>query len=103
MRFGFDCYRSADRIAIACLSAQTEGYRLPDLLHRVAQDPKLRRVAVFQDDFQSSILVQVSECKCSAVLKKIQSHSSRDFRKRAVMVVRVENIPLVPATSDLAQ
>ena len=94
MRFIFDCYRSTDRIAITLLPAQAEGDRLSDALHRVTQDSQLRGIPVFQDDFQSSIPVQVGKRKRPAVLKKIQSHSPRDFRECSVVIIRVKNIPL---------
>src|SRR5258707_6382952 len=97
MPLRFDCHCSADRIAITLLPAQTEGDRLPDVLHRVAQDSQLWPVPVFQDDFQPSVLVQVGERKRPAVLKKIQSHYARNFREPAVVIIRAENIPLAPA------
>src|SRR6267143_1347671 len=94
MGFGFDGYRGPDRIAVAFPPTQVESDRIAKILHRVAQNPELWRVSVFQDDFQSPVLVQVGECKRATVVKKIQSNCARDFRERAVVIIRVENIPL---------
>src|SRR5438445_9266865 len=97
MFFGFDGYRSPDRIAVAFPPAQAEGDRIAKILHGVAQNPQLRRVSVFQDDFQSTVLVQVGEYKRATVLKKVQSNCAGDFRERAVVIIHVENVPLATA------
>src|SRR5207248_11144155 len=41
--------------------AQAECDRIAKILHRVAQNPELRRVSIFQDDFQSPVLVRSEE------------------------------------------
>ena len=90
----FDGDRGADRIAIAFLSTQAEGDGVANILHRVAQDAQLRSVPVFEDHFQPPVVVEVGKDKRPAVVGKIQSDRARDFRKRAVAVVGVENVSL---------
>src|SRR6266566_7018115 len=92
-----DCHRWSDPIAVACFSAQAECDRGIKVLHRVAQDPELWRVSVFEDDFQPPVVVQVGEYKRATVVRKVQSDRAGDFRKRPVVVIHVENISVATA------
>ena len=50
-RSGFDRDSRSDGVAIAFLPSQAERDRVADIFHAVVQDPQLRRIPVFQNDF----------------------------------------------------
>ena len=65
---------------------------MANILHRVAQDPQLRRVPVLEDDFEPPVVVNVGQDEGAAVIRKIQPHDTGDLRKSAIAIVSVENI-----------
>ena len=91
----FDGYGAPIASRLLFVSAQTEGDRVADALHRETQDTYLRRIAILQHDFQPAVAVEIGERKSPAVVAKIQSHNTRDIRKCAVAIVGEENISLV--------
>ena len=94
MGSGLDCHRGADRIAIAFLSAQTDSDGVANIFHRIVQHAQLRRVPVFQDDFEPPVVVQVGENKRTAVVREVQTDCTGDFGKRAIPVIGIENVSL---------
>ncbi len=70
MASGFDGHRGADRVAIAFLAAQAEYDAVAKVFHRVAQHAQLRRVPVFQDDFEPPVVVEVGQHEGAAVVGK---------------------------------
>ena len=69
----------------------------PSILHRVVQNPQLGGIAIFKNDLQPPVMVEIGEHKGAAVLGKVQPHRTRDLGKRAIAVVGKEDIPLVAA------
>ncbi len=101
MSFSFDRYPRADGIAVAFFSAQSECDRVANVLHRVAQNPELRPVPVFEDNFQTSIVIEVGERERAAVVGKVQSGKARHVGKRPIVVIQIEDVPLVAAPSGV--
>ena len=91
----FDSDRGTNRIAIARLPPQAERNRVTNVLHRVVQDPQLRRIAVFNDDLQPPVVVEIGQNKGTPVLNKVQSHHARNFAERAIAVVREHHISFI--------
>src|SRR5579864_1097244 len=91
----FDCHCGADRVAIAFVSSQTQDDRVADTIHRETQDSNLLSISVLQNDFESTIAIEVGERKRSAVVSKIQSHHARNIGKRAIAIVGKKNVPFV--------
>src|SRR5580700_947679 len=88
-------YSGADRIAVAFLPAQSDGHGVANILHRVAQNPELRPIPVFEDHFQTPVVVEVGEREGSAIVGKVQSRNARDVGKRTIVVIHVENVSLI--------
>src|ERR1700692_1058335 len=74
---GFHRDRRSDSIAIALGSAQTEGYGMPQLLHRVVQYAKLWCVPVLEDHLQPAIVIQIGQSKRPPVFHEVHSRSAR--------------------------
>src|SRR5262249_23617720 len=70
LHFDHDC--GTNRIPIAFLAAQTEGDRIADSLHAVAQQSDLRRITVFQQNFDSAVVIEIGKCEGAAVIRKVE-------------------------------
>src|ERR1700728_4779449 len=92
---GFYRHGSPDSIAVASGSAKADGDRIPYAFHYRWQNPDLRCVPVFQDDFESPVAVEVRESKGPAVVAKIQSYHSGNIGEGSISIVREKNISLV--------
>ena len=67
------------------------------LLHHVMKNPQLRRIAVFEDELQTAVMVDICESEGAAILRKIQPERTRNLRKRAIAVVREHHISFMSA------
>ena len=54
---------------------------LPSSFIALCSTANLRRGAVFQNDFQSPIVIEVGQCKRAAVVEKIQAAAARNIRE----------------------
>ena len=91
---GFDRHHGSDGVTIARFSPQTECDRRADILHGVAQEAKLRSCAIFENNFQAAVVVNIRQSKRTTVIKKIQPNHSGNFGKCAVAIVDKEDVPL---------
>src|SRR5271165_6075677 len=53
--------------------------------------------AIFQQHLNSAVVIEIGQSKSSAVLDEIKADNSGNVRKRSVVVIQIENIPLEPA------
>ncbi len=81
---GFYCDNGTDRVAIAFHAAQAEGNRRRKVSHYVLQDAQLRAVAIFQEDFLATVMVEIREREGATVFEKIETNGAGDIGKRAV-------------------
>ena len=84
-----------DRVAIALCTLQAEADGVSSFVHDVAQNPNLRCVAIFEDDFKTAVVVQVGEGERAAVIEKVESGNAGDIGKGSIMIIAIEHIPLV--------
>src|ERR1700674_3930987 len=91
---GFDGYGGANGVTVAFVSAQTEDDRIADAIHCETQDSDLRRISIFEYDFQPAVAIEIGEREGPAIVAKIQSHHAGDIGKSAVAIVGKENVPL---------
>ncbi len=96
-RFGFHRNRGADGVAIAVSATETKSDRRRKVLHHILQEAQLRTIAIFQENFQPAIMIEIGEGEGPAILEEVQTHGARNVRKRAIAVVCVEDIALEPA------
>src|SRR2546430_2696024 len=82
----------ADCVAIAFGSAQTEADRITEVRHGVLQNSELGTGAIFQNDFKTAIVIQVSQSEGAAVVEKIEAGNSGEVGEGAVGVVCVEDV-----------
>src|SRR2546423_13971874 len=91
----FDSHRSANRVAIAPCSAQSDAHYIPDAFRGIAQYADLGSVAIFQHYLEATVVVYVRQRKSAAIFWKIQADHTRDLAEGAVAVIRVKNISFV--------
>ena len=67
------------------------------ILHHVLQNAQLRRIAILEEDFLASIVIEISQCKRPAIFDEIETHRAGDIGECSIAIVGVENIALVTA------
>ena len=72
--FSFQPNRCTDRIAIALIATKIKGDGWRQIFHHILQEPQLRSVAVFQEHFKASVVIEISQSERPSVLDKIQTH-----------------------------
>ena len=83
-QFSFHRDRRPDGVTIAFRAAEAERNRRRQSLHHVLQNAQLRTVAVFQENFQTAIMIEIRQGKRSAVLEEIQSHHAGNIGERSI-------------------
>ena len=96
---GFGFYRDgrADGVTIALCAAQTECNRRRQIVHHVLQNAQLGSVAIFEEHFLASVMIEIGESEGAAIFEEVESHRAGDIGERSVPIVRVENISLETA------
>ena len=62
---------------------------------------QLRRVPVFEQHFQSAVVIEVCKRERTTVLGKVDSSESGDIGKSSVTIVGIENVSLVSAPGSV--
>ena len=65
--------------------------------HNILQNAQLRSVAILQEYFLATVVIEIGEGERAPVFEKVQTHDARDIGKCSIAVVGVENIALVAA------
>src|SRR5438874_3416983 len=97
MSVRFNRYRRPNGVAVALDSAQPEGDCIAEVLQSIAQYPELRRISVFQNDFQTPVAVEIGKRERAAIVRQVQAHRAGNIRKRAVAIVYIEDISFISA------
>ena len=100
-RIRFDGDASSNRVAVTFCASQTKDNRGSEFGLNIFQQANLRAAAIFQQHFDSAVVIEIGEGESSAVFDKIQSENPRDVRKRSVAVVHIKNIPFKTAPSSI--
>ena len=77
------------------VSLQAEGDGMAELRYRVMQNAQLRRIAIFQNDFEPAVMVDVGEGEGAAVFREVEVDRAGDFGECAVAIVGEHHIPFV--------
>src|SRR5580692_9599694 len=96
-QFSFHCNRRPDGVRITFNPTKTESNRRREVLHHVLQNSQLRPIAVFQENFQTAVVIEICQCERPSILEKVQAQNARYIRKRSVPIVCIEYVPLEPA------
>src|ERR1700682_2207580 len=93
-RFSFQRDRRADRIPITLTSTKLKRDGRFQLFHHILHNPQLGSIAVFQEYFKPSVMIEIRQGERPAILEKVQPHHTGNIGKRSIPIVRVEDIAL---------
>src|SRR5271166_5325455 len=94
-RCSFQSNCCANGIAIALTAAQTECDGVTNVLHRIVQYAKLWGVAILENHFQPSVVIEIGKNKSAAVLNKIQTGGTGNLGKCSVAIVCEHHISCI--------
>src|SRR5580693_10691633 len=101
-QFSFHRNRRPDRVRITFHATKTKSNRRRKSLHHVLQNSQLRTVAIFQENFQTAVVIEICQRERPSILEKVQTQDARYIRKCSISIVRVENVPLEPAPGTIS-
>ena len=76
MQFSCDRDACADGVAIALFARQTKRNRWTEIGHNVFEEAQLWAVAIFENHFQTTVMIKIGQRKSSAVFEAVKTHDT---------------------------